>query len=178
MKILYPDMYVSSLKEIDIQFLKGIGIKGVIFDLDNTLLPWNSNNLQSDIIDWFYKLKEAEFKICILSNNKRNRVMNFCDIFKVPGVYKARKPRRKAFLKAMRLLGTLPQETAMIGDQVFTDIIGANRAGMYTILVKPISKREFIGTRIVNRKLEKFVLWRIKRKRVSIVKSRSPDRQM
>lgn len=163
MRIFYPDMYVNLLKEIDIQYLKDIGIKAIIFDLDNTLLPWNSNNLQNEIADWFAKLKKSKFKVCILSNNKCKRVIHCCDMFKVPGVYKAGKPRRRAFFKAMNLLGTLPEETAMIGDQVFTDVIGGNRAGMYTILVRPISKQEFIGTRFISRKLEKLVLWRIKK---------------
>lgn len=154
-------MYVSSLKNINIDQLKKQGIKAIIFDLDNTLVPWNSNDLAPETAAWFDQLHQAGFKTCILSNNNKKRVEVMCDILKTSGLHKASKPLRRAFYQAMQLLDVTPKETAMVGDQVFTDVLGANRLGLYTILVKPISSREFIGTRI-NRQFEKLILRRIK----------------
>jgi hypothetical protein len=154
-------MYVSSLNHINIDKLKKIGIKAIIFDLDNTLVPWNSTNLAKETVAWFKTLHQAGFKTCIVSNNSQKRVADMCDILAIPGLHKASKPRRRAFYRAMQMLDVKPEETAMVGDQVFTDVLGGNRLGLFTILVVPMSSREFIGTRI-NRKLEKIVLQRIK----------------
>ncbi|MBM7854055.1 HAD superfamily phosphatase (TIGR01668 family) [Desulfohalotomaculum tongense] len=161
MRFLHPDMYVGSIKNIDIQKLKKAGIKALIFDLDNTLVPWNSSELTEETLAWFKELHKEGFKTCIVSNNNRQRVTKLCNLLEIPGIHKASKPRRKAFRRALRMLQVKPEETAMVGDQVFTDVLGAKRLGLYTILVVPISKREFIGTRI-NRQLEKLVLRRIK----------------
>lgn len=161
MRIFYPDMYVSSLNNIDIDRLKEQGIKAIIFDLDNTLVPWNSNQLKPETAQWFAKLKQAGFKTCILSNNSKERVEAMSGMLAIPALHKAAKPRRRAFYRALQMLGVKAEQTAMVGDQVFTDVLGGNRLGLYTILVVPMSKREFIGTRI-NRQLEKLVLRRIK----------------
>lgn len=161
MRIFYPDMYVSSLQYIDIDKLKELGIKAIIFDLDNTLVPWNSNQLMPETASWFEKLRQAGFKTCIVSNNSKKRVEIMSDVLAIPGLHKAAKPRRRAFHRALKLLEVKAEQTAMVGDQVFTDVLGGNRLGLYTILVMPMSKREFIGTRI-NRQLEKIVLRRIK----------------
>ncbi|MCD5407256.1 MAG: YqeG family HAD IIIA-type phosphatase [Desulfotomaculum sp.] len=161
MGILYPNDYVYSWQHIDVQKLKAIGIKALMFDLDNTLVPWNSGDLQREIRNWFVYLHQTDFKTCIVSNNSKQRVLQSCDFLQTQGIYKAAKPRRKAFRQAMQMLDVSPTETAMVGDQVFTDILGANRLGLYTILVVPMSKQEFIGTRI-NRQLEKLVLRKIK----------------
>lgn len=161
MRIFYPNMYVSALQHIDIDRLKELGIKAIIFDLDNTLVPWNSNNLKPETINWFTKLQQAGFKTCIVSNNSKKRVAAMAKMLAVPGLHNAAKPRRRAFRKALQILGVKAEQTAMVGDQVFTDVLGGNRLGLHTILVMPMSSREFIGTRI-NRQLEKVVLRRIK----------------
>ena len=95
--------------------------------------------------------------MCLVSNNKKDRVSNFGRILGVPALSKARKPRRRAFREAMRIMNTRPETTAVIGDQIFTDVLGGNRLGLYTILVVPLSKQEFIGTRCM-RHLERVVL--------------------
>ncbi|MEG6615862.1 YqeG family HAD IIIA-type phosphatase [Peptococcaceae bacterium 1198_IL3148] len=161
MRIFYPNMYVSSLTNINIDKLKKIGIKAILFDLDNTLVPWNSNDLAKETAEWFASLQRAGFKTCILSNNSQQRVAGMCDVLAIPGLHKASKPRRRAFCRAMQMLNVKPEETAMVGDQVFTDVLGGNRLGLFTILVVPMSSHEFIGTRI-NRQFEKIVLRRIK----------------
>ncbi len=163
MRIFYPDMYVSNLKHINLDQLKKQGIKALFFDLDNTLVPWGSEDLTDDTVQWFVKLRDAGFKTCVISNGNRNRVSKLCSRLGIPGIHKAAKPSRRAFRQAMRKLNVRPNEVAMVGDQIFTDVLGANRLGLYTILVRPLSSHEFIGTRI-NRKFEKLVLRRFKRK--------------
>lgn len=162
MRFLHPDMYVKSLKNIDIDKLKKMGIKALIFDLDNTLVPWGSDQVAEETFRWFKEIHEKGFKTCIVSNNSQERVEKLCRLLDIPGIHKASKPRRRAFLKALRMLEVKAGETAMVGDQVFTDVLGAKRLGFYTILVVPMSRREFIGTRFFNRQLEKLVLRRIK----------------
>ena len=163
--ILYPQLYVESLFEIDLEMLKKRGIQGIIFDLDNTIIPRDQKNFSPDISDWLSKLKEQNFKLCIVSNNRRqHRVSYLAQALDIPYIYKAGKPRRKAFRRAMQLLSTDAITTAVIGDQVFTDVYGGNRVGLFTILVVPLPGKEFWGTTFFNRRLEKLVLSKIKKR--------------
>ena len=164
-EILYPQMYVKSLFEIDLEMLKKRGIQGIIFDLDNTIIPRDQKNFSPDIAEWLLKLKEQDFKLCIVSNNRRQeRVSYLAQALDIPYIYKAGKPRRKAFRRAMQVLSTEVDTTAVIGDQVFTDVYGGNRAGLFTILVVPLPGKEFWGTTFFNRRLEKLVLSKIKKR--------------
>jgi len=155
--LLYPDLYVSSIACINPEDLKKKGLKGIIFDLDNTIISWDAKDFSPFVIQWFSRLKEMGFRLCILSNNTSARVRSLATILGIPAIPRAVKPRKKAFKNALRTLGTFPEETAVIGDQVFTDILGGNRLGLYTILVIPMSRNEFIGTKLV-RRLERLVL--------------------
>ncbi|MEN6347975.1 MAG: YqeG family HAD IIIA-type phosphatase [Syntrophomonas sp.] len=161
LEILYPQIYVDSLKEIPLEYLKNTKIRAFIFDLDNTITEWNSNIITREITEWFLKIKEEGFKACILSNNGEQRVVEVAGSLGIPYIHRAQKPRVKAFKKALLLMGTDARETAVVGDQVFTDVLGGNRAGLYTILVVPINRREFMGTKI-SRAMEFFVLRRLK----------------
>ena len=163
MNKLYPHLYVAALADIPLEALKYRGIKALIFDLDNTITEWNSNVVESQVGEWFKTIKTAGFKACILSNNKKQRCLAVADHLKIPFIYKANKPRRGAFYRAMELMAVRPEETAVIGDQIFTDVLGGNRAGLYTILVTPLTKKEFMGTKI-SRAMEKMVLYRLKRR--------------
>jgi|Deesub1362A_J573_1020465.scaffolds.fasta_scaffold17544_2 hypothetical protein len=154
---LCPDLYLNSIFEIKPEFLRQKGIRGVIVDLDNTLVPWNEARVNKDISEWFQGFKDLGIKLCIVSNNKKHRVLTFGEKIGIPTIYKAKKPRKKSFLKGMQILKTKPSNTAVIGDQIFTDILGGNRLGLYTILVIPISKKEFLWTRLM-RSIEKAVL--------------------
>ena len=163
--ILYPQLYVKSLFKIDLEMLKKRGIQGIIFDLDNTIIPRDQKNFSPDIAEWLLKLKEQNFKLCIVSNNRRqHRVSYLAQALDIPYIYKAGKPRRKAFRRAMQLLSTDANTTAVIGDQVFTDVYGGNRVGLFTILVVPLPGKEFWGTTFFNRRLEKLVLSKIKKR--------------
>ncbi|MBM7867883.1 YqeG family HAD IIIA-type phosphatase [Heliobacterium gestii] len=157
MKILKPARRVDAVPQVNVAELAAQGVQGVIIDLDNTLTEWNQNHLCPEIARWLEELRRHGIKICILSNNKEKRVQAFAEACGAPYISNARKPRRRGFLRAMSLLGITAEHTVVIGDQVFTDVLGGNRSGLHTILVNPISRREFLGTRLV-RRLERLVL--------------------
>lgn len=160
LRILVPDQYVPSIFAVDPESLYAKGIRGVMTDLDNTLVAWNEPQAPDRLVHWLDGLRRRGLRVCIVSNNKEVRVRPFAEALSIPAVYEAGKPRTRAFRQALDILGTLPSQTAMIGDQLFTDIAGGNRMGMYTILVVPISKKEWVGTRImriVERRVLRFV---------------------
>ena len=154
---LKPDFIVLSLEDIPILELKKNGIEGLIIDLDNTLTNWNCHNIEPHICIWLDNLKDLGFKTCIVSNNGVNRIKASVDQLCIPFIGNALKPSKRAFLKAMKIMNTSPNNTAVIGDQLFTDILGGKRVGITTILVAPRSSREFPGTKIT-RLLERLVL--------------------
>lgn len=158
---LIPKIHVNSPYELDIEVLKKNSIGGIIIDIDNTLVPWSEKHADQRVIELVDKLIGNGFKLCILSNGTKNRVSVFNKDLKLPAVHNAAKPSRAAFKKALRLLGTKPQNTAVIGDQIFTDILGGNRLGLFTILVVPQSSKEFLWTRFV-RQIEKLILKKYK----------------
>ncbi len=161
MKLLYPDIFVESLLDVSLEELRNKKIKGFILDLDNTITLWNSNDISIHVDDWFKLVKEGGFKACILSNNGEKRILTVAQRLDIPYIHRAAKPNPRSFLRAVDLMGIKPEETAVIGDQVFTDVLGGNRAGLYTILVVPLDNREFIGTKI-SRMMEALIMHKIK----------------
>lgn len=158
---LIPQIHINSPYELDIEILKKNNIEGIIIDIDNTLVPWSAKYADQRVIDLINMLTDKGYKLCILSNGTKNRVSVFNTDLKLPAVHNAAKPSRAAFNKALKLLGTKPQNTAVIGDQIFTDILGGNRLGLFTILVVPQSPKEFLWTRFV-RQIEKIILKKYK----------------
>lgn len=157
LQALTPDAYAESIYAITKESLQKKGIKGVIVDLDNTLVAWRLGVPNDRLADWIKELKDAGISLCINSNNTGARVDLFAKEYDIPAVPRAAKPRRSGFYQAMELMGTDTKNTVVIGDQIFTDVLGGNRLGLLTILVVPISSKEFIGTRMV-RMVEKSVL--------------------
>lgn len=164
LNLLCPKEYISSIFEVDLDSLRKKGISLLLLDLDNTLVEWHKKEASSEIVEWFSTAQGKGFCLCILSNNSKKRVAEIADFLEVPFIHKAVKPRRKAFQKAMDLLGYGPESTGVIGDQIFTDILGGNRLGLYTILVMPLTNKDFVGTKLINRQLEKLVLRKLSRK--------------
>ena len=160
---LYPKAYVSSLTDISPAYFLEKGIKGLILDLDNTIIPWKAGIFAPDMIELIKRYRESGLGLCVVSNALNNRVVDLLGPLGIPSVARAKKPLRRPFIKAQDILGTTTRETAVVGDQLFTDILGGNRLGFYTVLVRPISKKEFIGTRFV-RLLEKLLLHRLVKK--------------
>lgn len=146
--ILYPDFYCKNIKDVDINKLKENNIKGIILDVDNTLIDLD-HNLLGGAEEWCNNLKEQNIKFCILSNsNKKEKVKKVAKLLDIPYIYFGTKPLKRGFKKASETLNLPYKELAIIGDQIFTDIIGGNRCKMYTILVEPISTREIFITYI------------------------------
>lgn len=162
LSLLKPDEMVDSVYEIDLKRLKELGICGIITDLDNTLVAWRSCEVTDILAQWVQNVRAAGLKIAVVSNNSSARVQELANKLGVAYVAKAIKPRRKAFRKIADEFKLTPEKVAVVGDQLFTDILGGNRSGMYTILVTPISKQEFIGTKIV-RCFERFFVNRTKK---------------
>lgn len=158
---LIPDIHVNSPFELDMEILKKKSIEGILVDIDNTLVPWSDKDPDQRVMDFVSKYSAAGFKLCIISNGTRNRVELFNRNLMLPYVCNAGKPNKRAFQKALKLIGTTPDKTAVIGDQIFTDILGGNRLGLFTVLVVPMSSKEFIWTRLV-RQIEKRILRKYK----------------
>lgn len=159
LNLLKPDEMVDSVYEIDLQHLKKMGIRGIITDLDNTLVAWHSSEITDILTQWVQNVRAAGLKIAVVSNNSSARVQELANKLGVAYVAKAIKPRRRAFRQIAKEFQLSPDKVAVVGDQLFTDILGGNRSGMYTILVAPISKHEFIGTKIA-RCFERFFIKR------------------
>lgn len=155
--LLIPRIYADRLLDIPLGELREQNITAFIVDLDNTITDWNSNVISGEIEEWFRSIQAQGFKVCILSNNGERRIKKVADKLAIPFIHRAAKPRRGAFYRAIYIMGVTAAQTAVIGDQIFTDILGGNRAGLYTILVRPLSEREFMGTK-VNRMLERLVI--------------------
>ncbi|UOF88894.1 YqeG family HAD IIIA-type phosphatase [Fodinisporobacter ferrooxydans] len=158
-----PDLFVKSIFDIDLQALQARGIKGIVTDLDNTLVEWNAPDATPKLVQWLDRVREHGFQVCIVSNNDATRVESFAKPLGLPCIADAKKPRRGAFEQALAMIGANQHDTVMIGDQIFTDIAGGNRMGMFTILVAPISQEEWIGTRFT-RKVEHVVLNLLRKK--------------
>lgn len=153
----YPDEYMDSAYQIEFARLYQEGYRGVIFDIDNTLVPHGAPaDEQAKAL--FGQLKELGYQCCLLSNNKEPRVKMFNDEVQVQYIFKAGKPKLSGYERAMELMGTKRENTIFVGDQIFTDVYGANRAGIRTFLTKPIHPKEEIQI-VLKRYLEKIVLF-------------------
>ena len=153
----YPDEYVDSSYGIDYQALYDRGIRGLLFDIDNTLVPHGKPETQR-AVELFRRLHGMGFETCLISNNQKPRVEPFAKALESRYLFDAHKPSRKNYLKAMEEMGTDRRTTVFIGDQLFTDVYGAKRSGIYSILVKPIHPKEEIQI-VLKRYLERIVLY-------------------
>ncbi len=153
----FPNAFYESIFEIDYNQLAQKGYKGLMFDIDNTLVPFDVVHPTEEVIGLFTRLASQGFKICLVSNNNHTRVLRFNEKLKVFAIPKALKPMRRNLRKAMGLMGTSLDNSVFIGDQLFTDVWGGNRLGIMTILVKPIAVKEQLITKI-KRRTEKKIL--------------------
>lgn len=153
----YPSEDWESAYDAEYDRLYEMGYRGIIFDIDNTLVEHGAP-ANEQAIAHVDKLRRKGFAICFLSNNDKQRVSTFCKRLDAVYIYKAGKPGSKGYEAAMTLIGTTKEQTVSIGDQIFTDTWGANRAGIYSILVKPIGKKEEFQI-VLKRYLEKIVLF-------------------
>ena len=160
-RCFFPDEYLDSAYVIDYDRLYQEGYRGLLFDIDNTLVPHGAPADQR-AIELFERLKKIGFHCCLISNNQEPRVKMFNEKIQVDYVYDAHKPSTKNYRRAMEIMGTDVRNTVFVGDQLFTDVWGAKRAGIPNILVKPIHPKEEIQI-VLKRYLEKIVLFFYKR---------------
>lgn len=146
--MIYPKQYLNSVKEISIQLLEKNNIKGLILDVDNTLIDFN-RKMPEGVENWVQELKKLGIKFCILSNsNNIEKVGRVAEKLKIPFIHFAKKPFKSGFKKAQTVLGLEENQIAVVGDQIMTDVIGANCSKMFSILVKPIDEKDYMLTKI------------------------------
>ena len=155
-RYFYPDVYMESTYHINFKKLYQKGYRGIIFDVDNTLVPHNAPADERSIL-LFKELKEMGYEAMLMSNNKEPRVKLFHEKVGVDYIFKANKPAKKSYLLAMEKMKTNKNNTLFVGDQLFTDILGAKRVGIRAYLVKPMNPKEEIQI-VLKRYLEKIVL--------------------
>jgi HAD superfamily phosphatase (TIGR01668 family) len=155
--ILYPKLYCRKVTDITPEYLNQNNIKGLILDVDNTLLDFDLNILDG-LGEWAQSIKNSGIKSIILSNsNKLNKIKMVAELMNIPYISFATKPLKRGFKKAKEILELPNENIAVIGDQIFTDVVGANRCHMFPILVEPIDKKDLWMTRI-KRPLENLVI--------------------
>ena len=147
--LLTPSQVVRRIDDIRPADLKARGIRAIITDLDNTLVPWRRYNIAEGVIDWLAELEREDIKIVIASNTMhRSRLKQLADTMKIPFVDRVRKPWVGGFIRSMQVLKVSAEQTAVVGDQLFTDVLCGNKLRLFTILLRPpIPRDEFASTR-------------------------------
>lgn len=163
MRFIRPRERASSAHAVDYGRLWETGIRALLFDLDNTLARWRAGTPPQETAELLTGLRQKGFKLAVVSNGRLSRnpeVLEYFSRLGVPVIWPAAKPLPTGFNRALKLLGARPGQTAVIGDQLLTDVLGGNLLGLYTVLVEPLDlRRESMGTRL-NRALERFILRR------------------
>lgn len=162
-KKLIPDLYTDTVYDIDIEALRKAGVRAIISDIDNTLVPYSEPVPTESVSQWYKELLDAGISVALVSNNCAERVGIYNAQTAYPAIADAHKPSKKPLAELMDRLGVKPQETVMLGDQIFTDVLSGRLAGAYCILVKPIKDKKDILTRS-KRILERPFLRAYKRK--------------
>ncbi len=154
-----PDGYAPRLSRVSLDDLAARGFRGIIVDLDNTLVGYGVHDLAEEDRAWVANARDHGFGICLVSNNFTGRVERICTDLGVPGISSALKPLPRGFLAALKVLGTPRAATVVVGDQLFTDVLGAKILGLHAILTEPLVAKDWLGTRVL-RFLERLLLGR------------------
>ena len=155
--LLYPKEYINSVKEITINFVEKYNLKGLILDVDNTLIDYYKK-MPDGINEWAEEMKKAGIKLYILSNsNKKEKVEAVAKKLNIEYINFAKKPFKTGFLKIKKIMNLNSENIGVVGDQIFTDVLGANRCKMFSILVRPIDEKDIFITKF-NRFLEKIII--------------------
>lgn len=171
-----PNEHQKSVMNIDFLSLYKSGYRGLLIDIDNTLVSYQEHEPKSSLITHLKKLSDMGFKIVFISNNNKERVMTFVGNMPYPFVYSAKKPLKYGFKKALKAIGLKnPDTVILVGDQIMTDVLGGNRMGFYTILVNPIQRKSDILPTRINRKMERFFLNKVKKHQKALYQERLKD---
>lgn len=167
--ILYPNIYLNNVKEITYEMLTKNNIKGLILDVDNTLIDYYKN-MPSGVDKWCKNLKDKNIKFCIASNsNNKKKIKEVATRLDIPYISFANKPLKRGLNKAKKIIGYKESEIAVVGDQIFTDVLGANRCKMFSILVDPIKEKDMLVT-IIKRPIENLIKNKIQKNQVNYKK--------
>ena len=167
LRYFQPKMYLKSYQDLNIAVLKELNIKLIICDIDNTLVPHTTKEATSEVREFIDKLLKADFLVALVSNNNKTRVKIFADSLNLNYYASANKPLKKVYKKILKDYKMPTCQTVAIGDQLMTDILGANRAGIFSILTDPLVNRDIIYTK-VNRFLEGIVYTFLNKKELLI----------
>ncbi|MCL2080489.1 MAG: YqeG family HAD IIIA-type phosphatase [Oscillospiraceae bacterium] len=155
----YPDIVLRSVQEITPEWMSRYSIKGLLLDLDNTLAGYRVKTPDTATSEWLKSMREAGYGLIVLSNAGKRRVEAFCAPLELPYVAGARKPKPEALLEACGRIGICPRDAAMVGDQIFTDVLAANRARITSVIVEPVTRnmlfnfrRNVLERRFINEK--------------------------
>ncbi len=157
--VFRPDGFARQISAVSLDELASRGFRGIIVDLDNTLVGYGEDVLAAYAGPWIARALARGFRVCLVSNNFTGRVGRICAELGVPGIPSALKPLPRGFLAALRVLGTSRAQTVVVGDQLFTDVLGAKLLGLHAILTEPIVARDWLGTRVL-RMAERVLLGR------------------
>lgn len=160
-----PDIYQQSIYTIDYKKLKKSGIKCILFDLDNTIAPIHSSKIETRVKELFARLEDMGFKVIIFSNSGMKRLKPFKETLNVDTSYSSRKPLKKKYLKIMDLYGFKDTEIACVGDQLLTDVFGANRMGFTSIFINQLCPNDLWFTKI-NRFFERMIIKSFERRNI------------
>jgi len=168
--LIIPNSYVKDVYSINYNELQKKGYTNIIFDIDNTILPVNIIDVSEELVNLFKKLDKDKIKVCIVSNNKLERVLPVATKLDVLYVHEAKKPKKEAFDKALKTLGSNVEDTIMVGDQMLTDIKGANEYGLYSVLVDPVDNKYDVKTG-TSRVLQNIMIKKLEKKNIFHKKS-------
>ena len=140
---LLPTMLTDSVTDLTPELLRKKGIRLLLLDFDNTIIPYTANTPTADMEIWLRCMIRMGAQLCVVSNSHKERPKKFCRKYGIPCITHANKPSPKGIREALELFGAVPEECAMVGDQVFTDTLGANRAGVRSVLVRSIHNHNF-----------------------------------
>ena len=163
MNLFIPDIYVKNVFNLDFKKLKDNGIKCILFDLDNTLALISEDKPSNEVKDLFARIDDLNMKAIIVSNSRKQRVAPFKELLNVDSAYMSMKPLRHKYNKILKMYKYDVSEVAAVGDQILTDVLGANKVGITSIFVDKLSHEDKIFTKI-NRKIEKMILKRLNKK--------------
>ncbi len=140
---LLPNVICHSITDLSPAFFEERKIRLLMLDFDNTIVPYTTNIATSEMESWLRQMAASQVRVCVVSNSKKDRVKLFCGQYGIDCITHAAKPSTRGIVACLQRYGISPAEAAIAGDQIFTDTLGGNRAGVTTILVKAIDNHNF-----------------------------------
>ncbi|HEV8339613.1 MAG TPA: YqeG family HAD IIIA-type phosphatase [bacterium] len=162
LELFRPRRVASTLADLEPAALAAQGIRGLVVDLDNTLVAYGSAAPTEEARRWVGAARAAGLRVVLVTNNRTRRTRALAEGLELPVASGLMKPSTSGLRRALAMMALMPGETAIVGDQLLTDILAGNRLGLFTILVRPMGRREFPTTRLINRTIER-LLWRLLR---------------